>query len=233
VNDDTYRAMREFIRVTAELEVTKKMSEFRASLPIETRAVEVREGPPGKDGKDGKGIAHLRISDGHLLVRSTEGEESDLGLIAGRDGKDGEPGPKGERGEPGDVGAASTIPGPKGDPGERGSDSIVPGPKGDPGADGKDSAVPGPQGDPGERGADGIASREEIVEVVKRQVADLRVRTFADTYQGVYHSDQTYGRGLAATWDGSLWLSQVETRSKPGENGDWKLIVKKGRDGRK
>jgi hypothetical protein len=210
LNEATYTAMREFIKVSVELEVTKKMSEFRASLPTEIRTeptIEVREGPAGRDGVDGK---------------------------PGRDGIDGKdstvPGPKGD---PGKDGADSTIPGPKGDPGERGSDSIVPGPKGDPGADGKDSAIPGPKGDPGERGADGIASREEIEEVVKRQVADLRVRTFADTYQGVYQSDQTYGRGLAATWDGSLWLSQVETRSKPGENGDWKLIVKKGRDGRK
>jgi hypothetical protein len=42
-----------------------------------------------------------------------------------------------------------------------------------------------------------------------------------------------YARGLLATWGGSLWLSLADTRAKPGENGDWRLVVKRGADGRK
>jgi hypothetical protein len=59
------------------------------------------------------------------------------------------------------------------------------------------------------------------------------VRTFADLYQGVFEPEKTYTRGLLATWGGSLWLSLAETRAKPGDNGDWKLVVKRGADGRK
>jgi hypothetical protein len=59
------------------------------------------------------------------------------------------------------------------------------------------------------------------------------VRTIADSYQGVFETDRAYARGLLATWGGSLWLSMADTRAKPGENGDWRLVVKRGADGRK
>ena len=180
MNESTYAAMREFIKVAVELEVGKRMVEVRAALPVETRMAEPVIGPAGKDGRDGK--------DG----------------VDGKDGKDGAPGEKGERG----------------------ADGLN-------GRDGAPSLVPGPKGDKGERGADGIATREEIEAVVMRHVADLQVRTFADVYQGVFEPDKAYTRGQLATWGGSLWLSQTETRAKPGENNDWKLIVKRGADGRK
>jgi hypothetical protein len=111
-----------------------------------------------------------------------------------------------------------------GEKGEHGLASTVPGPKGDP------STVPGPKG---ERGADGIATASELDARIEARFSELQVRTFADVYQGVFEPDKAYTRGLLATWGGSLWLSLTETRSKPGENGDWKLIVKKGSDGRK
>ena len=42
----------------------------------------------------------------------------------------------------------------------------------------------------------------------------------------------TYQRGNLATWDGSLWLSLVDGEQKPGASSDWKMITKKGRDGK-
>jgi len=113
----------------------------------------------------------------------------------------------------------------EGPPGKDGRDGI----DGKNGVDGKD----GKDGAPGERGADGIATREEIESVIEQRLAEIQVRTFADVYQGVYEIGRTYNRGLLTTWGGSVWLSQTETKSKPGESPDWKLVVKKGADARK
>lgn len=137
---------------------------------------------------------------------------------AGKDGASGKDGTNGIDGKDGAPGI--------GEKGERGADGIN-------GKDGAPSTVPGPKGDTGERGADGIATREEIVEIVEERAADINVRTFADTYQGVYEPNRTYSRGVLVTWGGSLWLSQAEAKTKPGESADWKLVVKKGSDGRK
>lgn len=124
----------------------------------------------------------------------------------GKDGKDGAPGMKGEAGPQGD----------KGMTGERGADGV----QGRDGANGKD-------------GADGLPTLEDVQAVVEKRVADVQVRTLADSYQGVYEHGKQYARGVLATWGGSLWLSLVETSAKPGENSDWRLVVKKGADGRK
>jgi hypothetical protein len=133
-------------------------------------------------------------------------------------GKDGEPGRDGKDGDKGDAGPAGKD-GERGLPGERGTDGL----QGRDGAAGKDGA----------RGADGIATREEIEAIVETRVAEVQVRTFAEVYQGVYENGKLYTRGLLVTWGGSLWLSLTDTSAKPGENGEWRLVVKKGADGRK
>lgn len=140
---------------------------------------------------------------------------------AGRDGKDGSDGTNGGDGKDG----APGVPGEKGDTGERGTDGLQ-GRDGSVGLDGRD-------GEKGERGSDGIATRAELDEVIEQRFGELQVRTFADVYQGVYEPNRTYTRGLLTTWGGSLWLSQSDTKTKPGESPDWKLVVKKGSDGRK
>ena len=95
--------------------------------------------------------------------------------------------------------------------------------------------VPAPKN--GEDGADGVATREEIEELVERKLearySEIQVRTIADSYQDVYKHGQTYNRGVLATWDGSLWLSLRDTDRQPGTtDSGWKLVTKKGRDGR-
>jgi hypothetical protein len=111
------------------------------------------------------------------------------------------------------------------------------GPQGDRGADGEQGpqGEPGPPGEPGpqgERGADGIATREELDALIEERFADLQVRTFADLYRGVWRGPDTYDRGAVATHDGSLWLALADTRAQPGTSEDWRMITKKGRDGR-
>lgn len=50
--------------------------------------------------------------------------------------------------------------------------------------------------------------------------------------RGVFKADGTYERGDAVTWGGSLWIAQRSTSSKPGDGDDWRLAVKRGRDGK-
>ena len=51
--------------------------------------------------------------------------------------------------------------------------------------------------------------------------------------RGVYKAEGEYQKGDAVTWGGSLWIAQKDgPESKPGEDGSWRLAVKKGRDGK-
>lgn len=52
-------------------------------------------------------------------------------------------------------------------------------------------------------------------------------------YQGVYEEGREYERGDQVTRDGSQWTALRDTKEAPGTSArDWKLSVKKGRDGR-
>lgn len=50
-------------------------------------------------------------------------------------------------------------------------------------------------------------------------------------YRGVYQTDGAYERGDMVTWGGSLWHADEKTAEKP-DIGPWRLVAKKGRDGR-
>jgi hypothetical protein len=127
--------------------------------------------------------------------------------------------PKPENGKDGRDGA----------PGERGTDG-APGERGADGLNGRD----GTPGERGERGADGIATREELDSLIEARFAEVQTRTFADIYRGTFDPKQgIYARGLTTTYDGSLWLSERDTDRQPGTiDSGWKLITKRGRDGR-
>jgi hypothetical protein len=161
-------------------------------------------------GEIGSALTEMRSLKADLETRSApqvvEGP-------AGKDGRDGVDGKDGIDGKDGRDGTDGT-------PGERGTDGI----------NGRD-------GTPGERGADGVATREEIEDIATRAVetrfAEVQTRTFADIYQGTFDPKQNYTRGLTATYDGSLWLSERDTNKQPGTiDSGWKLITKRGRDGR-
>lgn len=50
----------------------------------------------------------------------------------------------------------------------------------------------------------------------------------------VYHDvwkEQEYKKGACVTWSGSMWLARRDTNAKPETNDDWKLVIKRGRDG--
>ena len=101
-------------------------------------------------------------------------------------------------------------------------------PPGKDGTNGKD----GVDGKPGANGKDGIATLDDLNAAIEKRFADLVVRTFADTYKGVYKPDELYTRGVLTTWGGSLFLAKSDTKDKPGESASWQLVVKRGADGK-
>jgi len=51
--------------------------------------------------------------------------------------------------------------------------------------------------------------------------------------RGVYKSGAAYQEGDGITYGGSWWLAQKDTSNTPGDaSGDWRLAVKRGRDGK-
>ncbi len=52
-------------------------------------------------------------------------------------------------------------------------------------------------------------------------------------YRGVYKDDETYHKGDAVTWGGSVWIAKDDTNNHPRDGVSWQLSVKAGRDGRK
>lgn len=226
--DDPVLAAAQRFMDAVEQRVAALTNETRSTLTeLQTRASQ--HGPMGERGLPGER--------GDVGPAGPQGEPGPAGP-AGERGLPGERGEQGDRGEMGPAGAMGErgLPGPAGERGERGESGLA-------GRDGV-AGPAGPQGERGERGADGIATRAELDALVETRVAercavlearyaDLQVRTFADLYQGVFEPAKSYTRGVLATWGGSLWLSLNETRSKPGDDGDWKLIVKRGADGRR
>ena len=104
-------------------------------------------------------------------------------------------------------------PGPADPQGERGTDGIA--------------------GQPGERGVDGAATLEDIDARIEARFAELQVRSLADWYRDVYRADVAYQRSNLVTYDGQLWLALADSKAQqPGTSAAWKLITKKGRDGR-
>lgn len=54
----------------------------------------------------------------------------------------------------------------------------------------------------------------------------------ADAYRGVHTPGNTYARGSLVTHGGSLWLAIEKAEGTPGASPSWRLIVKRGKDGR-
>ena len=50
--------------------------------------------------------------------------------------------------------------------------------------------------------------------------------------RGVYREGKGYMAGDGVTWGGSFWIAQKDTSAKPDTGDDWRLSVKRGRDGK-
>jgi hypothetical protein len=208
--------------------------------------VEMPVGPAGQNGKDGSpGI---------------NGKDGAPGL-SGKDGTPGERGEKGDAPSMADIEAvvlkflpdmlhkaleaamqkampdviskaAALVPaGRDGLPGNPGRQ----GPRGEDGIDGKD----------GMPGRDGLAVESIRCEVIDRRTQKLVLRASDGSEfeapivlagmvidAGIHKTGEQYDKGDAVTRGGSYWVANVNTKATPGESTDWRLVVKRGRDGK-
>lgn len=64
-------------------------------------------------------------------------------------------------------------------------------------------------------------------------VVERQVRFPTVLHQGVYSEKASYSRNDAVTYGGSLWISSKDApEGAPGVSADWRLSVKRGRDGK-
>lgn len=149
--------------------------------------------------------------------------------VPGRDGVKGDIGERGVMGEPGPVG-------PQGPVGERGE-------QGETGAAGRDG-TDGLHGKDGQDGRDGSLLEKLQVVPVSERIFDIcfedgtplkggRLKFAVPLYRDSYQAEIAYEKGDAVTDDSSLWIATVDgTTDRPGTSADWKLAVKRGREGK-
>ena len=207
-----------------------------------------KEGAPGKDGRagvDGKdGSPGVDGKDGVPGERGTDG-------INGKDGCDGVAGKDGRDGVDGRSVDVEEIRGIVGELLASAVDAIPKAKDGEPGRDGRDGQ-PGIPGAAGENGADGVNGRDGTdglslddleVEMKGRTLAfrlkggdrevfrEFRLPILKDA--GVYDSGKGYEEGDCVSYGGSLFIAQRDTNDAPGgKSGDWRLAVKRGKDGK-
>jgi hypothetical protein len=101
----------------------------------------------------------------------------------------------------------------------------------------------GKDGEPGKPGADAVGFDDLDVSYDGEKTITLKftkgehVKEFSFAMpvvidRGVYREGSEYKAGDAVTWGGSLWIAQKETAAKPDAGDDWRLSVKRGRDGK-
>lgn len=208
------------------------------------------KGDPGKDGAPGaKGDPGPRGEKGDPGLNGKDGRD-------GVDGKDGAPGPQGQKGDKGENGKSVTIEEVRGlfeaeiakwaleferraqDVLQKAIERIPPPVPGKDGLNGKD----GTNGLNGKDGRDGFGFDDlEIIQTGERDLIlrfsrDGKTKDFSLSFpvlidRGVYKPDSQYEKGDGVTYGGSFWICQKDRPgSKPGEDGDWRLAVKRGRD---
>lgn len=142
-------------------------------------------GAPGRDGKDGVGVAGAVIDrGGNLILTLSDGTTKELGMVQGQ----------------------------KGEPGTNGTD-------------GKDGL--------------GFEDMDFIEDTFGRVSAEFRrgdvvktARLFSIVDRDVWKAGETYEKGDGVTLGGSFWIARRQTTARPETTDDWRLAVKRGRDGR-
>ncbi len=70
----------------------------------------------------------------------------------------------------------------------------------------------------------------DIRELYQR-IEELERRPFLNE-AGVWEAGKAYGVGMVVSDHGSAWVCKAPTWKRPGDSSDWRLLVKKGRDGK-
>lgn len=226
---------------------------------IEIAVKSVPAGPVGPQGA--VGAVGPQGAAGEPGERGADGAPGERGSDAppgpsGPEGPQGPQGPQGGAGAPGQPGERGTdgesLPGPAGPQGEKGLD----------GRDGRDgiAGMSGPRGERGADGSNGRDGRDSditkaemaaaVATEVQKAIADLLMTVELDgrtlkmagnalakfalvESRGVYQPGIQYDPGDVVAWGGSGYLCVESTTDKPEMNTKaWKLIAKKGRDGK-
>jgi hypothetical protein len=102
--------------------------------------------------------------------------------------------------------------------------------------------IPGKDGSNGLNGKDGIGFDDlNLIQTDERSLVfrfqrDGKTKEFPLTFpvlidRGVFKPESVYLKGDGVTYAGSFWISQKDQPgSKPGEDANWRLAVKRGRD---
>lgn len=155
--------------------------------------------------KDGIGLTGALIDrDGHLVVTLSDGTAKDVGEVVGRD-----------------VDMDTVL---------KQLQTAV-------------EAIPRPQdGLNGKDGVDGIGFDDMDVVVDDERGVFLRcsrngaVKEFrlpVPYHRGVYQPGAPYSKAACVSWAGSTWIALKDTTAKPGDGqSDWRLIVKRGGEGK-
>ena len=75
-------------------------------------------------------------------------------------------------------------------------------------------------------------TRIKALEAAAAAMQAAQAKTLADSFRGTWQPGAVYERGALTVWDGSCWLSIEATETKPGSSEAWRLIVKRGKDGK-
>mgnify|MGYP003477076738 CR=1 FL=1 len=204
---------------------------FTLQLPAPERG---EKGEPGLAGKDGApGINGKDGADG----------------VRGKDGEQGLRGEKGDVASPEEIAAVVTkaceamLPALVAKQYETSMPEIiarasvlVP-----PGRDG----LPGRAGTAGEPGKDGSSIHSIAIERSDKRSYNLIVRdTDGGRWElpmkldgmvmdaGVHRPGEAYEKGDAVTHGGNYWVANVDTKASPGTSPDWRLVVRRGKDGK-
>jgi hypothetical protein len=71
----------------------------------------------------------------------------------------------------------------------------------------------------------------ERIEALEKRIAELEAIPRLK-YTGVWNVHNQYNEADLATHDGSVFYCKKSTRDKPGTSDNWKLMVKRGADGK-
>lgn len=228
------------MRTMSELHAAEAVEKYFAANPPK----QGERGPPGETGKDAEPISVAEIV--AELLRSAElkamterrASESVVRYFEAnpvRHGKDGEPGSQGQKGD--------SIKGDPGEPGvglagaiiDRDGELVITTTKGDAIKLGK------VVGKDGERGKDGADFSDATIDYDGERGLVIRSRSGTEIVRrlpipidrGYWREGMTAEKADLLTHGGSVWIALKDTSAKPClENADdWRLFVRKGRDG--
>lgn len=227
---------------------TAPLLEKNAALEARLAELETRQPPrgekgdPGQDGEPGAPASDQQVAaavEAWLKANPPAAGRDGADGKDGRDGRDGEPGAPGRDGVDG-VAAPVVAAAIKDHAGEL----VLTLTDGTVLRTGIFDGAPGENGRDGRDGADGMGfndfdislGKDERTVIVSFERGDLQ-RTFEIGFpvvidRGVWKADEGYERGDGVTWGGSFWIAQCDTTAKPETNADWRLAVKRGRDGK-